>query len=365
MQARPMNYRLMGRSGLGVSDLALSAAGFGARFGTGPDKSEARGIFDAYMEAGGNLIDLSCGVDVGGNADAILGLFLAESDRRDQIALAVNCAETPSVSKNPILAGNHRKAIVRSVERSLSRLCTDYIDLLWVRARSSAAPIDEVMRALDDLVRQGKVLHLGLVDGPAWVLAQANTLAAARGWTPFSAVRVRYSLLDHSANPEMLPAAAALGVGAFGYFSETAGATPDKWETNSNGNPSEEPGNIEMASFRNLGGRDFGIAQVVKEIAREIGGLPSQVSLNWMRAKGIVPVLQATRLNSLKDDLGCLHFHLNAEHVARLDSASRPDCGVNTESSAPTRRSTTKDLRVGRRAARHVEQEASGAGLVS
>ena len=201
-----MRYYLLGRSGLRVSELALGTMTFGTEWGWGADKTTSQALFDAYAEAGGTFID-TANRYTEGTSERFVGDFIAAD--RDHFVVATKYTLWDRQG-DPNFSGNHRKNMVRSVEASLERLGTDYLDLLWVHAWDFTTPLDELMRGLDDLVRQGKVLYLGISDTPAWIVSQANMLADLRGWTPFTALQLRYSLIDRTAERDLLPMARSL-----------------------------------------------------------------------------------------------------------------------------------------------------------
>jgi aryl-alcohol dehydrogenase-like predicted oxidoreductase len=176
-----MRYRLLGNSGLRVSEAALGTMTFGDDWGWGAAKDEARRVYDAFREAGGNFID-TANIYTNGTSESFLGDFM--KGHRESVAIATKYTNA-AAGADPNAAGNHRKSMVQAVEASLKRLQTDYIDLYWVHIWDQITPVEEVMRGLDDLVRQGKVLYVGISDAPAWWIAQANTLAHLRGWSPF------------------------------------------------------------------------------------------------------------------------------------------------------------------------------------
>lgn len=180
-----MRYKLLGRSGLRVSELCLGAMTFGQDWGWGASKDEARHIFDAFVESGGNFID-TANYYTNGTSERFLGEMIRSE--RDRFVVATKYT-LGMRERDPNASGNHRKNLAQSLEASLERLGTDYIDLYWVHAWDSLTPIDEVMRALDDQVRAGKVLYVGISDVPAWIVSQANTMAELRGWSPFAGLR--------------------------------------------------------------------------------------------------------------------------------------------------------------------------------
>src|SRR5712664_455697 len=213
-----MRYRLLGNSGLRVSDLALGTMTFGDDWGWGAAKDEARKVYDAFREAGGNFID-TANVYTNGTSESFLGEFM--QGRRQSVVLATKYTNSMP-GTDPNAAGNQRKNMVQSVEASLKRLRTDYIDLYWVHIWDQITPVEEVMRGLDDLVRAGKVLYTGISDAPAWWIAQANTLAQLRGWSPFVGLQIEYSLVERAVERELIPTAKALKLGILA-FSPLAG----------------------------------------------------------------------------------------------------------------------------------------------
>jgi aryl-alcohol dehydrogenase-like predicted oxidoreductase len=316
-----MKYRLMGKSGLRVSELALGAMTFGTQ-GWGADKDESRRVYDGFREAGGNFID-TANIYSGGTSEAFLGEFMA--GERERIVLATKYTGATR-SRDVNAAGNNRKNMMDSLHASLKRLRTDYVDLYWVHARDFTTPIEEVMRALDDLVRQGKVLYVGISDTPAWEVARANTLAELRGWSAFVGLQIRYSLLDRAVERELLPMAKALDLTVTPWDVLGSGVLAGKY----NANP-EEAGRAKLRGF--LSERALGIAGEVIKVARELGRSPAQVALSWVRqGQGvIVPLVGARTRAQLDDNLGCLGFSLEPELKQRLDDVSKIELGFPHE----------------------------------
>jgi aryl-alcohol dehydrogenase-like predicted oxidoreductase len=308
-----MKYRLMGRSGLRVSELALGAMTFGTRE-WGVDQSESRRVYDGFREAGGNFID-TANVYSEGRSESFLGEFM--QDERERIVLATKyTGKTRGRDVNA--SGNSRKNMMDSVHASLKRLRTDYVDLYWVHARDATTPIEEVMRGLDDLVRQGKVLYVGVSDTPAWEVSRANTLAELRGWSCFVGLQIRYSLLDRTAERDLLPMAKALDLSVTPWDTLGSGVLTGKYN--------RDAGEQGRATLRGqLRERDLGIAGEVVKVADEIGRTPAQVALRWvLGGEGvIVPLVGARTREQLDDNLGCLEFDLDEEQRRRLDEASR------------------------------------------
>ena len=201
-----MRYQLLGHSGLRVSELCLGAMTFGDDWGWGAAKDESRRIFDAFVEAGGNFIDTSNNY-TNGTSEKFVGDFITAD--REHFVLATKYSLTERKA-DPNFGGNHRKNLRRSVEGSLARLGVDYIDLLLLHMWDGMTPVEEVMRSLDDLVRAGKVLYLGISDTPAWVVSQANMLADLRGWSRFVAYEGEYSLASRAPERDILPMAQSM-----------------------------------------------------------------------------------------------------------------------------------------------------------
>ena len=313
-----MHYRLLGKSGLRVSELCLGTMTFGEDWGWGASQNESRRIFDAFVEAGGNFIDTSNNY-TNGTSEKFVGEF-TKADR-DHFVIATKYSLTERKS-DPNFGGNHRKNMRRSVEGSLQRLGTDHVDLLYLHMWDYTTPVDEVMRSLDDLVRAGKVLYVGISDTPAWVVSQANMLADLRGWPRFLAYQGEYSLASRAPERDILPMTKALGLSFLGWGLLEAGELTGKYNT-----PTDEPKRSKDTSERIKG-----IADVLLGLAKEIGRTPSQVALNWARQSPyrIIPILGARRLSQLQDNLGCLDFDLSAEQIQRLTEASPIDLGFPT-----------------------------------
>ncbi len=313
-----MRYRLLGKSGLRVSELCLGTMTFGEDWGWGASKDESRGIFDAYAEAGGNFIDTSCNY-TNGTSEKFVGEF-TKGDR-DHFVIATKYSLTER-KPDPNSGGNHRKNMMRSVEGSLKRLQTDYIDVLYLHMWDYTTPVEEVLRSFDDLIRAGKVLYAAISDTPAWVVSRANMLADLRGWSRFIAYQGEYSLASRTPEREILPMTRTLEMSFLGWGLLEGGELTGKYNT-----PSDDPKRSQDTSERIKS-----MAAVVMELAREIGHTPSQVAINWARQGPyrIIPVLGARWLAQLKDNLGCLDFELSPEQMKRLSDASPIDLGFPT-----------------------------------
>ncbi|GGS74406.1 aldo/keto reductase [Streptomyces cinerochromogenes] len=312
-----MRYTLFGRTGLRVSELALGAMTIGEDSGWGAGKDAAARILDTYDDAGGNFVDTANNY-ASGNSERILGELLA--GRRDRFVLAskYTCGTRDG---DPNSAGNHRRNLVHSVEESLRRLGTDRLDVLWVHARDNFTPVDEVMRALDDVVRSGKVLHVGVSDWPAWEIAQANTLAELRGWTCFAGSQLRYSLLERTPERELLPQARAFDLAVFAWAPLAAGRLTGKYRRG-------EPGRLDAVGLRPEAWEED-VVSAVLDIAGSGGWSPAQVALAWLlgRPGNVVPIISATKPEQLADNLAATGVRLDADAVARLDEVSAVPLG--------------------------------------
>ncbi|MEV0602806.1 aldo/keto reductase [Streptomyces sp. NPDC050315] len=314
-----MRYTLFGRTGLRVSEVSLGTMTFGGDQGWGAAEDTSRRIFDTYADAGGNFIDTANNY-TGGSSERIVGELL--TGRRDQYVLASKY--TCATRKGDVNAGgSHRKNLVQSVEASLDRLRTDHLDILWVHARDNFTPVEEVMRALDDIVRAGKVLYVGVSDWPAWEIAQANTLAELRGWTAFAGSQLRYNLLERTPERELLPQARAFDLAVLAWAPLAAGKLTGKYRRG-------ESGRLQALGGENSADQqEEAVLSAVLEVAEQGGWSPAQVALAWLRQRpgNIIPIVGATKESQLLDNLAAVDVELDADAVARLDEVSAVPLG--------------------------------------
>jgi aryl-alcohol dehydrogenase-like predicted oxidoreductase len=308
-------YHLLGRSGLKVSELALGTMTFGPDWGWGADLEESRRIFERYAEAGGNFVDTASNY-TDGSSERFVGELVQSERDRFVIATKYTLSLDPA---DPNAGGNHRKSLVRALEQSLRRLQTDYVDLLWLHMRDDTTPIEEAVRALDDQVRLGKVLYVGISDSPAWVVAQANTLADLRGWSPFTALQIPYSASSRSPERELLPMAAALGLAVVSWGVLGAGILTGK--------PAEERRWPEDA----VSERAQRVLDALALVAGEHGSTPAQVAIAWMRQRPapptVIPLVAATREEQIVENLAAAGIELDAGQLRRIDEAGKPELG--------------------------------------
>ena len=310
-----MRYKLLGRSGLRVSELCLGTMTFGNDWGWGAPKDDSQKMFDLFVEAGGNFIDTANNY-TNGTSEKFVGEFIKSDRYHFVLATKYTLSERDT---DPNFGGNHRKNMRRSVEGSLQRLGTDHIDLLWLHMWDGMTPVEEVMRALDDLVRAGKVLYVGISDTPAWVVSQANMLADLRGWSRFVAYQGEYSLASRAPERDILPMTDALDMTYLAWGILEGGEITGKYNS-----PTSEPKRSSDTSERLKS-----IASVVMDVAKEIGCTPSQVAINWVRQKPyhMIPILGARTEKQLKDNLGALGFELTSEQIERLNQSNPIDLG--------------------------------------
>jgi aryl-alcohol dehydrogenase-like predicted oxidoreductase len=319
-----MKYRLLGNSGLRVSEAALGTMTFGEEWGWGSPKDEARKVYDAFREAGGNFID-TANFYTNGTSESFLGEFM--KDHRQSVVLATKYTMS-APGTDPNAAGNQRKNMMQSVEASLKRLQTDYIDLYWVHMWDQITPVEEVMRGLDDLIRQGKVLYVGISDAPAWWIAQANTLAQLRGWSPFVGLQIEYSLIERTVERELIPMAKALNLGLTAWSPLARGILTGKYH----GHGSSEQGRMNSELMKDLmpeQQRTDRVVTAVKAISDQTGRSVAQVALAWLRYRPVpvIPIIGARKLSQLQDNLASFDLALSAEQVKALDEASQIDHG--------------------------------------
>ena len=319
-----MRYRLLGSSGLRVSEAALGTMTFGDDWGWGAAKDEARKVYDAFREAGGNFID-TANVYTNGTSESFLGEFMG--GHRPSVVLATKYTNA-APGTDPNAAGNHRKSMVQAVEASLKRLRTDYIDLYWVHIWDQITPVEEVMRGLDDLVRTGKVLYVGISDAPAWWIAQANTLAQLRGWSPFIGLQIEYSLIERTVERELIPMAKALNLGLTAWSPLSRGVLTGKYH----GRGSSERGRMNndmMKEYMPEQQRTDRIVAAVKTVSDEIGRSMAQVALAWLRYRPlpVIPIIGARKLSQFQDNLASFDLTLSEDQLKTLDEASRIELG--------------------------------------
>jgi aryl-alcohol dehydrogenase-like predicted oxidoreductase len=297
---------------------------FGEEWGWGSPKAEAQKVYDTYREAGGNFID-SANFYTNGTSERFLGEFI-RGDRQSVVLATKYSNAVPG--NDPNAAGNNRKSMMQSIEASLKRLQTDYVDLYWVHIWDEITPVEEVMRGLDDLVRQGKTLYVGISDAPAWWVAQANMLAELRGWTQFIGLQIEYNLIERTVERELIPMAKAMDLGVLAWSPLAKGLLTGKYH----GDGKADGGRMTlegMKEFLPQEQRGARIISAVKSVSEQTGRSMAQVALAWLRHRTVpvIPIIGARKLAQLQDNLASLDLQLSAEQVKCLDGASRIELG--------------------------------------
>ena len=313
-----MKYKLLGRSGLKVSELCLGTMGFGTEAGWGADKETSFAIMDKFAEAGGNFIDTANMYKLG-TSEKIIGEYLHNHDR-DFFVVATKYALKDNLT-NPNASGNNRKNMMRSVEDSLRRLKTDFIDLLYLHIWDDLTPIDEVLRGLDDLVRQGKINYAAISDTPAWIVSKGNTMAELMGWSQFVALQIEYSLIARTPERELIPMAKHYGMTVTPWAPLGGGVLTGKYLRG-------EQGRIKPESKRRNEQAEA-ITKAVVEVADEIGATPGNVALRWTMQQGFssIPIVGATKLSQLQDNLKTIEVNLSEGQLKKLNDASAIELG--------------------------------------
>ncbi|WP_440556123.1 aldo/keto reductase [Streptomyces sp. SCPE 10] len=343
-------YRLLGRSGLRVSPLALGTATFGTDWGWGAEEDEARKLFDLYVERGGNFLD-TADTYTDGSSERLLGAF--SRGRRERLVLATKYT-TLRRPGDPNSGGAHRKNLFDSVHASLRRLDTDYIDLLYLHVWDFTTPVEEILRGLDDLVRQGKVLYVAISNAPAWQVSRMQTIADLRGWSPLVALQIEYNLVERGGERDLIPMAREMGLGVIPYSPLAGGVLTGKYgradltsADASSGAGTRKSLNLALGTLTE---RSLAVADAVKEVAAELGRTPGQVALAWtLRNPGVTaPVIGARTPAQLEDNLGALQVDLTDSQLARLDEAGAIGLGYPHDmlTGAHIREVTTGGLKI-------------------
>lgn len=319
-----MRYKILGRSGMRVSELCLGTMTFGDDWGWGAPRDDARRQFELFVEAGGNFID-TANRYTNGTSEAIVGELISSDRERFVVATKYTLFTRRD---HPNASGNHRKNMMQAVEASLKRLNTDYIDLYWLHAWDFTTPVEEVMRAFDDLVHQGKVLHIGISDTPAWIVAQANTLAQLRGWTPFVALQIEYSLIQRDAERDLIPMADAFGLTVTPWSPLGGGVLTGKYNQQGSDAPMDKNTRYGgQGGNPRLNERNLHIAAQVVEIAEQVARTPAEVVLRWLmqQPSPMIPIIAGRHADQIISNLKAVEFTLSDEHMKTLNEVSAID----------------------------------------
>jgi aryl-alcohol dehydrogenase-like predicted oxidoreductase len=316
-----MRYKLLGHSGLRVSELCLGTMTFGETWGWGASKAESKKMFDLFAREGGNFIDTSVNY-TDGTAEEFLGDFLKAD--RDRFVVATKYTLTKQSDTDPNGGGNSRKNMMKSVERSLKRLQTDHIDLYYLHMWDYMTPVEEIARGLDDLVRQGKVNYVAFSDTPDYIVAEANTRADLMGWSRFVGMQIPYSLLGRDVERSIMPMARHWDMAVLPW-----GLLEDGILTGKFLKKVKVPTRVDQDKL-NLSEKSSNILKEVQRVSEEVGQPMSQVAINWVRQQPkaqMIPILGARSVKQLKDNLGVLDWKLTDEQWKCLDEVSAINLG--------------------------------------
>ena len=314
------HYVTLGRSGLRVSPLCLGTMTFGEDWGWGSSVEDSKKILDRFMDRGGNFID-TANMYTKGHSEKIIGDHIGkEPSRRERVVIATKFSGN-LYRNDPNGGGTNRKAIVQQCDNSLRRLQTDYIDLYWMHCWDRFTPIDETMRALDDLVASGKVRYIGVSDTPAWKVAQAQMLSELRGWSRFVGLQIEYSLLQRTVEGELIPMAQELGLGVTPWSPLKGGVLTGKF-TRDGDNKSDRGDWTNM----HLTEENFKVVDILVDAAKKLESTPARIALNWVQTQpGVTStIIGARRLDQLDDNLECLDLTLPDEVTSALAEATTP-----------------------------------------
>ena len=321
----PLNhYVTLGRSGLRVSPFCLGTMTFGEDLGWGTSVEESNAILDYFLDNGGNFLD-TANVYTLGHSEKIIGDHIGRHPhKRDRAVIATKFFGNLHWG-DPNGGGSGRKAIMNACEHSLRRLQTDYIDLYWMHCWDHFTPIEETMRALEDLAQAGKIRYAGFSDAPAWKAAQAQTIAHFRGWAPLIALQIEYNLMERTVEGELIPAALELGLGVTPWSPLKGGLLSGKYRR-------DNAGDIKVSrawTAGNLGEKAYELVDILIAVAKELESTPARVALSWVQSRpGVASTLIGARhMEQLKDNVAALEVELTAEQAQRLNDASKPSFG--------------------------------------
>jgi aryl-alcohol dehydrogenase-like predicted oxidoreductase len=323
-----MHYQAFGRlTGLRVSEYALGTASFGTSDTSGGPEASRR-IFEAFVAAGGTTFDTS-NLYQDGQSETVLGGLLGR--QRGDFVVITKYSGTRQAQPRPGTTGNSRKVMVRSLEASLRRLNTHYVDVFMPHFPDGTTPIEEILAGFEDLVRSGKILHGGLSNFPAWRVAGAAVRADLRGLAPLVGIQTEYSLAERSADRELLPMAQAHGLGVVLYSPLAGGLLTGKYRQGGQGRLSARGDAIEGTAQRSA------VVDAVLAIADAAGASAVQVSLAWLRRRAalahtaLIPIIGPRSLAHLEEYLKSLHLELSDQHYQRLDDVSAVRLGTPHE----------------------------------
>lgn len=315
-----MEYRFMGRTGLKVSAICLGTQ----TFGWGADEPTAFALADRFVEAGGNFFDTS-NIYNEGQSETMLGNWLKSRGQRSQLVIASKVFFP--VGNGPNDTGLTRKHIYEQIEASLRRLQTDYVDLYQMHCWDASTPLEETLRALDDLVAAGKVRYIGASNYTPSQLTRALMLSDRCGWVRFDCLQPEYSLLVRSTEWELLPLCRSEGVGVICWSPLAGGWLTGKYRRGQTPPPDSRVGRADRwddLPDQRESERTWQIVDTLTELSESLGRTPAQIALNWLlQQPGVTaPIIGARTLAQLENNLGSVGWALSAADVAKLNAAS-------------------------------------------
>ncbi len=324
-------YFTLGNTGLRVSRLALGTMTFGTEWGWGNDKATSREIFNYYLEHGGNFID-TADMYTGGTSEEFIGDFMQEHKNREDIVLATKFTFNTSTNNSVNGGGNSRKNIRRTLEESLKRLKTDYIDLYILHCWDRMTPVEEVMRTLNDLVTEGKILHYGLSNVPAWYASKAQAIARHNNYEPISTLQLEYSMIQRTIEHEYIDLTQDINAGVMAWSPLGGGLLSGKYKP---GIDSQNDVEGRLKHITDNGGevsskdneRNWNIVKALHEVSEEIDQPMASIALNWTANRPSVAtvLIGATKISQIKANMNALNFEIPAHLFEKLNEASAPD----------------------------------------
>jgi len=316
------HFVTLGRSGLRVSPLCLGTMTFGEDWGWGTPPRDCARILDRFIELGGNFVD-TANVYTKGHSEKILGDELGKSASKRQRTVIATKFFGSMLTGDPNSGGAGRKAIAAACEESLRRLQTDYIDLYWMHCWDRHTPVEETMRALDDLVATGKVRYIGFSDTPAWKTMEAQMIATFRGWAPLIALQLEYSLLERTIEGELIPMALEHGFGVTPWSPLKSGVLSGKYTRANTGKVKADRGEWATAALTE---KAYAVIDELGKISQELESTPSRVAIAWVQRRPAVAatIIGARNLTQLEDNLAALDLTLTVQHEERLNALTAP-----------------------------------------
>ncbi|OHX65202.1 aldo/keto reductase [Flammeovirga pacifica] len=318
-----MQYKFFGKTGLKVSELCLGTMTFGEDWGTGTDKYTSQKIFDAFVEKGGNFFD-TANFYTNGTSEKYLGEFIQKNREHHVVASKYTLIEN---ADHPNGSGNSRRNMMNTVEASLKRMNTDYMDILWLHMWDGTTQIEDILRGMDDLISQGKVCYIGISDTPAWVVSQGNTYAKLRGWEQFAGIQVEYSLIAREVERELIPMSDHFDMSVLAWAPLGAGILSGKYNKGM-----IDQGRLSENSVK-FTDHNLNIARRVEEFANEIGATTSQVALKWLMKNNqkVIPIIGARKVEQVQQNLGVLDIDLTEDMMTELNKMSKINLGFPNE----------------------------------